>query len=278
MKYSADDLERLHSVLYEILEEINRVCEKFDIHYFLIGGSAIGLYYDSAILPWDDDLDIGMTRENYNRFLEIAPYELKSDYFLSCVDTDIHTPFFYAKVKRNHTLFVEENYKDVLMHQGIFVDVFPYDRIPNNMLLREAQYRLANFLKCCLMGKEVWLWGNCGKCQIERPLQRSRTSCLINKLLNLFLSKRNIFRLNVFVQTLFNGCKTQYYNLVVAKVNYVESIDINSIIPVNFGPIRAYALKTWKKNLHLNYPNLHRHEGDEQINHAPIMLSFNNRS
>lgn len=100
MQYKENDLKQLHKILYEILLEINRICVKFNIPYFLIGGSAIGLYYDNGILPWDDDLDIGMTRDNYNRFLTVAVQELKTDYFLSCVDTDIHTPFFYSKVKK----------------------------------------------------------------------------------------------------------------------------------------------------------------------------------
>lgn len=275
MHYREADLNLLHKVLYDILEEINRICQKYNIPYFLIGGSAIGLYYDKGILPWDDDLDIGMTRENYNRFIKVAQKELQDSYFLSCVETDVHTPFFYAKVKKNNTLFVEECFRGVNMHHGIFVDIFPYDRVPDNKVLREAHYKIANFLKCCMMGKEVWMWTSFGKCQIERPLPRSGISCLINKAMNLLLPKTMIYKLNVFVQTFFNRCNTQYYNLVVAKVNYVESNEVNRVVPVKFGPIQTYALKSWKKNLYLNYPNLHRHEGDEQVNHAPMILSFN---
>ena len=226
-------------------------------------------------MPWDDDLDIGMTRENYNRFLEVAPKYMGEDYFLSCVDTDLHTPFFYAKVKKKSTLFIEERYKDVDMHHGIFVDVFPYDRIPDNRILREVQYRVANFIKCCMMGKEVWMWKHFGKCQIEEPLPRSIVSCLINKILNKCFSKKRLYDLNVFVQTLFNKCNTEYYNLVVAKINYVPAIDIKEIIEVNYGPVSAQVLKNWKANLHLNYPTLRRHSKEEQCNHAPLRLSFN---
>jgi lipopolysaccharide cholinephosphotransferase len=247
MQYTEKDLERLHSVLYEILEEIHRICIKYDIPYFLIGGSAIGLYYDKGILPWDDDLDIGMTRENYNKFISIAQKELKPEYFLSCVETDVHTPFFYSKIKMNGTLFIEEWYKDVPMHQGIFVDIFPYDRVPDNKILRNMQYKIANFLKCCMMSKEVWLWSSFGHCQIREPLPRSKFSSLINCLINKLFSKQFIYRLNIFVQTLFNKSKTEYYNLVVAKINYVESCDITDVVPVEFGPIKTFVLKEWVK-------------------------------
>lgn len=275
MQYTEKDLKHLHSILYGILEEINRICVKYDIKYFLIGGSAIGLYYDKGILPWDDDLDIGMTRENYNKFISIAQNELKPEYFLSCLETDVHTPFFYSKIKMNGTLFVEEWYKDVPMHQGIFVDIFPYDRVPDNKILRNMQYKVANFLKCCMMSKEVWLWSSFGHCQIREPLPRSKFSSLINCLINKLFSKQFIYRLNIFVQTLFNKSKTEYYNLVVAKINYVESCDITDVVPVEFGPIKTFVLKEWVKNLHYNYPTLHRHTQDEQCNHAPLKLSFN---
>ena len=94
-----------------------------------------------------------MTRENYNKFLKVAPGELGPSYFLSWIETDPHTPYYYAKVKKNNTLFVEEMFKNVPMHPGIFVDIFPFDRIPDNKLLRQMQSGILGFLKCCLMEK-----------------------------------------------------------------------------------------------------------------------------
>ena len=91
-KYTAEELDLLHAELYDILGETIRVCQKHNIPYFVIGGTAIGALYDQAILPWDDDIDIGMTRENYNKFLKVAPEELGPSYFLSWIETDPHTP------------------------------------------------------------------------------------------------------------------------------------------------------------------------------------------
>ena len=62
-KYTKEELISLQTELYDILNEIIRICNKFEIPYFAIGGTAIGALYDQAILPWDDDIDIGMTRE-----------------------------------------------------------------------------------------------------------------------------------------------------------------------------------------------------------------------
>ena len=168
-KYTAEELDLLHAELYDILGETIRVCQKHNIPYFVIGGTAIGALYDQAILPWDDDIDIGMTRENYNKFLKVAPGELGPSYFLSWIETDPHTPYYFAKVKKNDTLFVEEMFKNVPMHPGIFVDIFPFDKIPDNKLLRRIQSEALGFLKCCLMGKEIWMWKHFGTCEIENP-------------------------------------------------------------------------------------------------------------
>lgn len=107
-QYTPEELTQLHQVLYEILEEIVRICDKHNIPYFVIGGTAIGALYDKAILPWDDDIDIGMKREDYNKFLQIASQELREPYFLSWIHTDPHSPYYFAKVKKNNTLFVED--------------------------------------------------------------------------------------------------------------------------------------------------------------------------
>ena len=278
-KYKERELIQLHEVLYELLGEIHRICTKHGISYFLIGGSAIGLYYDKAILPWDDDLDIGMTRKDYNRFLSIASKELSSKYFLSYIETDIHTPFFYAKVKKNGTLFVEGRYKKLDMHHGIFVDIFPFDKIPTNITLRNIHYKIANFLKCCFMGKEIWMWNSFGKCQIEEPLPRSPFSCFINKILNITLSKKAMYKLNVIVQTLFNNTKSTTYSNVVTKTDTVFKCELDSITTRNFGPIEVYSLKDIEPFLLRNFPTLHRYTDEEvekmQCNHAPSVLSFN---
>ena len=84
-QYTPEELTQLHQVLYEILEEIVRICDKHNIPYFVIGGTAIGALYDKAILPWDDDIDIGMKREDYNKSPDSLPRTERT--ILSFMDT-----------------------------------------------------------------------------------------------------------------------------------------------------------------------------------------------
>ena len=106
--YEPSELEQLHQVLHEILTEIIRVCKLLDIPYFIQGGTAMGAYFENDIMAWDDDIDLGMTRDNYNRFLHEAPQVLGKDYFLAWFGSDPHSPFYFAKVRKNDTLFLEE--------------------------------------------------------------------------------------------------------------------------------------------------------------------------
>lgn len=276
-KYTTEELERLHAELYEILREIARVCRKHHIPYFIIGGTAIGALYDQAILPWDDDVDIGMTRKDYNRFLEIAPQELDSSFFLSWIGTDPHSPYYFAKVKKNNTLFVEEMFKNVPMHPGIFVDIFPFDRIPDNKLLQRIQHETAKFLFCCLMGKEKWLWKHFGKCEIANPTNRGVIPCFLNRGVDFLLSKKAIYRLLVFTQSCFNSWKTRYYNNVMTTTDHVTEESLHQLQPVKFGPLTVTAPNKLEDFLRYNYPSLHRYTEEEQEkvnNHYPAALSF----
>ena len=87
-EYNQEELTLLHAELYDILSEVIRVCNKHNISYFAIGGTAIGALYDQAILPWDDDIDIAFTRENYEKFLEVADKEYPGKYKVLNAETD----------------------------------------------------------------------------------------------------------------------------------------------------------------------------------------------
>lgn len=276
-RYTPQELELLHEALYEILGEIVRICQKHQIPFFVIGGTAIGALYDKAILPWDDDIDIGMKREDYNRFLEVAPKELAPQYFLSWIKTDPHTPYYFAKVKKNHTLFVEGLFRNVPMHQGIFIDIFPFDRIPDNRLLMRIQHELVKFLNCCLIGKEAWLWKYCRRCEIDNPSNRGFMGCLINYLIDELLPKKAIFRLMVGAQTFFNRRKTRYFNNIMTKTDHVTEESLNHLEPVRFGPLTLMAPQGLEDFLRYNYPKLHRFNEEEQAlvaDHHPEVLSF----
>ena len=266
---------QLHTMLYQILAEIDRVCKKHDIPYFIQGGSAIGAFYNKGIVPWDDDVDVGMTRENYNRFLEVAPKELGAEYFLEWFGTESNTPFYFAKVKRNNTLFVEHIWKDMDIHHGVFVDIFPYDRVPNNKTLEKLHRFSVKFWVNCFMGKQIWLWKHCGKCQIEAPLPKSWISCAAIRVVCSLLSRKAIYNKMCRVMGRYNNCETEYINIVRMPKDQIRRRYAENPVLMEFGGMMIPVPDNVEEYLRHHYPNLRPVlPVEEQVNHAPYKLNF----
>lgn len=275
MKYAKEDLERLHKELYRTLAEVVRICEMCHIPYFIQGGSAIGALYNKGIVPWDDDIDVGMTRENYDRFLREAPAHLSSEYFLEWFGTEENTPFYFAKIKRNNTLFVEEVWRHMDIHHGIFVDIFPYDRIPDNPILERLHRFEAKFWINCFMAKEVWLWSHCGKCEIDEPLPKSWLGCAAIRLAVSLFSRKCLYKIMNRVLSRYNGCNTERVNIVRMPKDQIARADIENTVDMEFGGMMVKAPRNIETYLRHHYPNLRPVLPEhEQINHAPYKLSF----
>ncbi len=275
-QYTQEELEKLHKTLYDILKETIRVCDILKIEYFVIGGTAIGVHFWNGIIPWDDDIDIGMTRENYERFLREAPKVLSADYFLAWYKSDPNTPFYFAKVRKNNTVFIEETCKNINMNHGIFVDIFPFDKVPDNRRLQKFHRKICNRLSECFAGKEVWTWAYFGKCEIEKPHKKGFLSCLCTRIVVTLLPKRIIYRLLCRVQSLFNNASVENYNIVMTSVDHIPCKDIETPQLLPFGSLTVrvpnnlvpYLQNHYGKNLCKIPPK------DQQINHAPLKLQF----
>ena len=121
------NLRKLQLLQLDIAKAIKELCESNGIPYFLIGGTLLGAIRHKGFIPWDDDFDVGMLREDYERFIKIAEEKLdKKKFFLETWDTEKGYGFPFAKVKLNGTKYPERN-APKSVHQGIFVDVFPID-------------------------------------------------------------------------------------------------------------------------------------------------------
>lgn len=145
-------MNRLQENLLEIIIEVDRICRKHNINYFLDGGTALGAIRHKGFIPWDDDADIGMPREDYEKFITVAREELNSKYFLQIPESEPNYFLTYAKVRKNNTKYVESATKKIKMHQGIFVDIFPYDFLPREGA--KERYKFMSKLRY-----EIYEWG-----------------------------------------------------------------------------------------------------------------------
>jgi len=129
-------LRKLQILELKILLEFKRICEKHHLKYFLIGGTLLGTVRHHGFIPWDDDIDVGMMRSEYEKFLTICSDELSQEYFLQTFESDRTYANSFAKLRLNGTEYPELKNKDTSYHKGIFIDIFPFDHMPNNNLSR----------------------------------------------------------------------------------------------------------------------------------------------
>jgi lipopolysaccharide cholinephosphotransferase len=124
-------LEKLHKTELEILDEFVRMCNKHNLTYFLVGGTLLGAVRHKGFIPWDDDIDIGMPRDDYELFIKISKHELNKKYYLQSYRTYKYYWLNFAKIRKNNTCFIEDTERPHLEsdHRGIFIDIFPYDNI-----------------------------------------------------------------------------------------------------------------------------------------------------
>ena len=277
MNYTKEELERLHLCLYDILKEIRRVCDLLNIRFVMLGGSAIGVYYWKGIIPFDDDIDIGMERRDYEKFLAEAPRLLQEQYFLQWQKTERHYPLFFAKVRRNDTMYVEEPYLDMDIHQGVFVDIMPLDHIPDNSFSRYIQRKLAVLTNECLVSKEIWRYKWFGKCEIKSPAKASWPSCLIYKFARTFLSKAFIYKLLLSIQTFYDNKTTQYSNTIPPYCDLMPNTDLLNLAVVEFGDTHVWVPDHLDNYLHRHYPSLKKDLTEEEIqaySHRPVKLKL----
>jgi lipopolysaccharide cholinephosphotransferase len=163
---SAAELRGLRRVLSEMLIELDRICKTHNIRYCIIAGTMLGAVRHKGFIPWDDDLDVAMTRGEYERFRKVCETELDAErLFFQDHTTDPHYRWGYGRLRRKNSEFVRVGQEHMKMRTGIFLDVFPLDSVPNNAALRG----LMNF--CCFLLRKT-LYAESGKLAAETAPSR----------------------------------------------------------------------------------------------------------
>lgn len=175
-------LRKIQLIQLEMLQEVDRICKKCNIHYNIIAGTLLGAVRHGGYIPWDDDADVAMLREEYEKFRQACKTELDTTrfYFQDHRNTKGYR-WGYGKLRRKNTLFLREYQEHMPYKQGIFIDIFPLDGVPDNYLLRS----LKNFECFCV--RKI-LWSKVGKIA-ERNFWKKQVYKLLDK-----ISEKYIFR------------------------------------------------------------------------------------
>lgn len=147
-----ESLCKLHNTELEILLEVDRICRKNHIHYSLTGGTLLGAVRHGGFIPWDDDADISMMRTEYKKFQQACKNDLNTEkFYFQDIENTKGYRWGYGKVRRKKSVFLRENQEEMPYEQGIFLDVFPRDGIPDGAFAKTIHAFL-----CFAVRKMMW--------------------------------------------------------------------------------------------------------------------------
>ncbi len=202
IELDANTLRQLQLIQLEILEEADRICRKCGIRYNIIAGTLLGAVRHGGYIPWDDDADIALLREDYEKFRRACRTELDKSRFY--FQDHRNTPGYrwgYGKLRRKHTLFLREYQEHMPYEQGVFIDVFPLDGVPDSYLIRTLKN-----LECFCIRKV--LWSKVGKNAEKNYLKRQ-----IYKFLD-YIPERIVFKYYHHMVTVANRKRTKMVRIL----------------------------------------------------------------
>lgn len=175
-------LRQVQLIQLEMLVEVDRICNKCGIKYNIIAGTLLGAVRHGGYIPWDDDADVALLRPEYEKFRKACKTELdKSRFYFQDHRNTKGYRWGYGKLRRKDTLFLREHQEHMPYKQGVFIDIFPLDGVPDNYFLRS----LKNFE--CLCVRKL-LWARVGKIE-ERNFWKRQLYKLLDK-----IPEQHIFR------------------------------------------------------------------------------------
>ena len=146
-----EDFRKMQLTELDMLVEFDKVCRKYNINYVLFGGSLLGAVRHQGYIPWDDDADIGMLREDYETFKKHKDEMNPNICFFQDHDTDPEYRWEYGKLRRTGSTYIRVGQEHLKCKTGIFVDVFPMDDIPLSIVGQIFQD-----LHCYCLRKILW--------------------------------------------------------------------------------------------------------------------------
>lgn len=160
--------------LLEVMDEFHLFCETNDLKYFLVGGTQLGAIRHSGFIPWDDDLDVVMIRDDYKKLLSLGE-NFKAPFVLKDISLDKNYIYPFAKLTNNNIILKEEFYKS--FDTGVWIDIFPLDYTFESTKVQNLHYKIIKILRNIFILK-------CGSFKVKK---RSIISLFVAKILHKFL-------------------------------------------------------------------------------------------
>ncbi len=263
-----DELRRLQLTQLEILKVIDGFCRKHHIHYSLYAGTLLGAVRHQGFIPWDDDLDICMPRGDYLKFLQLWEVDPVEGYILQNKENSPEFTQSFTKIRKDHTAFVQVDSEKGAYHTGIFVDIFPIDRIPVDRI-----------------GK-TWFYCNAVIFQLfTREFSATQESGIINKISKVLLritpkKCRQIIRRMAYKNILHYSRNNSLPRVGLETFESMHRVYssklLSSFTNMKFEDMQAMVMSRWEEWIKLKFGDYMKLPPLEEQTwtHHPIILSF----
>nr|WP_277612746.1 LicD family protein [Methanocorpusculum petauri] len=251
-------LRKLQLIELGALLEVKRICEKHHIQYILTGGSLLGAVRHHGFIPWDDDIDIGMLRDDYERFVSVCGSELNEMYYLQTQSSDVNYAYPFSKIRVNGTQYMDESTWHIEMHHGVWIDIFPYDNFPDDKIASilhtyALRYFMDSYCVLCGYGSSRGVFYQIFRIFASLPLR--------------FFGKKLSLRAMIYEITRYNKVRTEYVTMSMSMPKYSRFFckreDFFNIQFIMFEghhfPIPA-----------VSHPILSRMYGDDYMQYPPV--------
>lgn len=128
----SSDMKKVWNIQMKMVDKLIEVCNKYNLKVWADGGTLLGTVRDHGYIPWDDDIDMVMLRDDYNKLLQIAPTEFQEPFFFQNVYTDKKYPRGHSQLRYNGTAAILPCDVNCAFNQSIFIDIFVYDQLPKD--------------------------------------------------------------------------------------------------------------------------------------------------
>ena len=214
-KISEMDLHKQHQqALLVLLREFDRICKYLNIPYVLFSGTLLGAVRHGGFIPWDDDVDVLMMREDYDRFLTQADAVIDREKFFLQKEFSEHWPLFFSKLRLNGTTCLEKYHpRDPQIHQGVYIDLFPCDVACRSALGRKLQFYASKVIVAqslwrrgyeTVSGKKKFFMHICRLLPKTPFLRMARGKNSQSEMVHTFLAAASKYEKNIYARELFD--------------------------------------------------------------------------
>lgn len=276
-EYEPDVLKKLQRIQTGILKDFAALCKKYELSYFLLGGSGIGVVRHHGFIPWDDDIDIAMPRQDYDVLLAVMESEMGDKYRILTPLTDKNYACNVTKIQKLGTKFVPHIAKDSKCERCIDIDIFPLDNVPDDRKKRNIQLRRTWFLN-----KLIFLCGT-GEPIIPLTGWKKTIAAVIcraaHKGLKLFgVSPAFLYRQLEREERKYNDQQTKYMNtfrVTMSDRSYISNEELYPLQEMPFEDTFVYMPKEYDRYLTRLFGDyMTMPPKEKRVNHCPYILDF----